>query len=359
MPYSVSLKEKMGIRETSSAPFGREGSRLQSLKWNANQLMPLKEVAEQFRDHIWVLVESWMERAESDGENLRERIPETILVDNIPSLLRGISKVIEEPGRIEDFEPGGVIFEAASELGVNRQQQDYKPAELLRELESLREIIWLFCDENFAVTDFYQLERRINRPFDKLVSTVTEYYINSFENELKQLARRDRLTGFFNYESFKEILHEELKRSKRYRRSFSLLLVDIDGLNDYNNAFGRGAGDALLGEVSLVMAQTIRDVDQPVRYSGDEFAIIMPESNKRQALKAAERLRRAVKLEAKQQVEKEATAQSPVTISIGLASYPKDAETAHELVSLADEALYEAKQGGRDMVVAIDARKRR
>ncbi|MBS3909203.1 MAG: diguanylate cyclase [Actinobacteria bacterium] len=350
----------MGIRETSSAPIDGEGSRLQSLKWNADQLLPLREVAAEFRDHIWVIVESWMERMESADDNtFRERITETILVDNIPSLLRGISKVIESPERIEDFEAGGVIFEAAAEFGANRQQQDYKPSELLRELDLLREIIWRFCDENFAVTEFYELERRINRPFDKLVSIITGHYINSFESELKQLARRDRLTGFFNYESFKEILHEELKRSKRYRRSFSILLVDIDGLNDYNNTFGRGAGDALLGEVSLVMARTIRDVDQPVRYGGDEFAVIMPESNKRQAQKAAERLRRAIKLEAKHQVEKGAPSRSPVTISIGLASYPKDAVTAHELVSLADEALYEAKQGGRDMVVAIDVKKRR
>ncbi|MDI6816635.1 MAG: GGDEF domain-containing protein [Actinomycetota bacterium] len=333
---------------------------MQSLKWNADQLMPLKEVAAQFRDHIWVIVESWMGRMESpDEKNLKARIPETLLVDNIPSLLRGISKVIESPERIEDFEPDGVIFESAAELGANRQQQDYKPGELLRELELLREIMWQFCDENFAIIEFYELERRINRPFDKLVSTITEHYINSFESELKRLARRDRLTGFFNYESFKEILHEELKRSKRYRRSFSILLVDIDGFNDYNNTFGRGAGDALLSEVSLVMAQTIRDVDQPVRYGGDEFAIIMPESNKRQAQKAAERLRKAVKLEAKHQVKKGTQSQSPVTISIGLASYPRDAETAHELVSLADEALYEAKQGGRDMVVAVDVKKRR
>ena len=333
---------------------------MQSLKWNADQLMPLGEVAAQFRDHIWVLVERWMERMESAAENnVKERLTETLLVDNIPSLLRGISKVIEAPERIEDFEPGGVIFESAAELGANRQQQDYEPGELLRELELLRETIWRFCDENFAITEFYELERRISRPFDKLVSTITEHYIKSFESELKQLARRDRLTGFFNYESFKEILHEELKRSKRYRRSFSILLVDIDGLNDYNNTFGRGAGDALLGEVSLVMAQTIRDVDQPVRYSGDEFAIIMPESNKRQAQKAAERLRRAIKLEAKHQVKNGSQSRSPVTISIGLASYPKDAETAHELVSLADEALYEAKQGGRDMVVAIDVKKKR
>jgi diguanylate cyclase (GGDEF)-like protein len=325
-----------------------------------NRLSSLEEIAGQFRDHIWVIVESWMQQLEIDKtDNPWGRIPETQLIDNVPSLLRGVSKAIESPERIEDLNPGGVIYEAAADLGANRHQQDYTPAELLHELDLLRGIIWRFCRENFAPADFYELEERINRPLDKIISTVAGHYIKHFENEAKQLTRRDRLTGFYNYESFKETLNEELKRSKRYRRVCSLILVDIDGFTEYIEAYGYDAGDNLLREVALVISQTIRDVDLPVRYSNDEFAIILPEANKKQAQKAAGRLRRAVKTETRHQAKRDAAARLPVTISIGLASYPKDAETASDLISLADEALYEAKQAGRDMVVAVDTRKRR
>ena len=306
------------------------------------------------------MVENWMQRLIlEEGENVWRRIPETQLIDNLPTLLRGISKVIENPKRISDFEPGGVIYQAAIELGVNRQRREYKPAEVLHEQEILREIIWQFCRENLASFDLFELEQRINRPLDRMISTITEKYIGAHTNELKQLARRDKLTGLLNYDSFKEILSDELRRSRRYRHAFSLILMDIDDFEGYNDNFGYPAGNFLLQEVAKIIAHSVRGVDMLARYGADEFAILLPEAGKKQARRAAERLRREIKLETRHSAQARGTLKSPITVSIGISTYPKDAEMVDEVISLADEALYEAKQAGKDMVMEVVGKKKR
>jgi len=333
---------------------------LQDLRWDVGGPATLNKAAEQFRDQIWTIVENWMQYLTlEEGENIWRRIPETQLVDNLPTLLRGISKVIENPNRIRDFEPEGIIHQVATELGKNRQKRDYKPTEVLREQEILRKIIRQYCIENLKSLDIDDLEQRVNRPLDKMTLTITESYVNTYTGELKELARRDRLTGFLNYEAFKEMLADELKRSRRYRRSFSLAIVDIDDFDIYMDNFGQAAGDLLIQETAKVIAHSVRGVDIPARYGTCEFAIILPESGKKQARKAAERLRRAVKLETRHIAEVRNDIRMPITVSIGISSYPRDSEMVDEMVSLADEALYEAKQAGKDMVVMTDNRKKR
>ncbi|MBE0448766.1 MAG: GGDEF domain-containing protein [Actinobacteria bacterium] len=333
---------------------------MQSLEWGANQPTTLSRAAEQFRDQIWVMVENWMQCLISEeGENIWERISEIQLVDNLPTLLGGIAKVIENPKRTSDFEPDGIIYQAATELGRNRQKREYKPSEVLHEQKVLRGVIWQFCRENFTSLDFYELEQRINRPLDMMVSTITENYISSHTSELKQRARRDKLTGLLNYESFKEMLGDELKRSSRYRRAFSLIMVDIDEFKDYNEDFGQPAGDILIQEVARIIAHSVRGVDMLAKYGEDEFAIILPETGKKQAHRVAERIRRAIKLETRHSAQVKGDMKLPVTVSIGISTYPKDAEAADDIISLADEALYEAKRAGKDIVTEATSNKKR
>lgn len=342
----------MGIKNLVYLPSKREEACLQSLKWEKNQAALLNKAAEDFRDHIWTIVEKWMLSLKiKEGENSWKRFPETQLVDNLPTLLRGISKVIEDPAHIVDFEPGGVIYEAASELGRNRRLRDFEPSEVLYEQEVLRDIIWGYCRKNLMPLDAYELEKRINRPVDKMVSTIINSYINIYAMELKHLARRDKLTDFLNYEAFKETLSDELRRSRRYRHSFSLIMLDIDGFQNYIKEFGNLAGDTLLKEVSRVVEHIIRTVDIPARHGLDEFAIILPETSKKQARRVAERMRRAIKLDTRHTAQVHDELKSGITVSIGVSTYPKDAGTLDELVSLTDEALFEAKKAGRDIVV--------
>ncbi len=325
---------------------------MQDIKWGKDTSMMLGGVAETFRDQIWAIVESWMQKLASEkGEHSWNLITEAQLVDNLPTLLRGVSKVIENPSRISDFEPEGVIYRAAAQLGANRRASNYKTSELLHELEVLRDTIWMFCRRAIAPLEFYEFEKRINRPIDKMVSTIIESYIGIYTAELKYLARKDKLTDFLNYDSFKEEIGRELLRSRRYRHAFSLVMLDIDDFKKYTDESGMSAGDMLLLEISRTISRIVRTVDIPVRYGIDEFAIILPETSKKQARRVAERIRRAVKLEMRHPVQGQAEQKLPVTVSIGISTYPKDTETVDEMVSLADMALFEAKKSGKDMVV--------
>lgn len=325
------------------------------LKKDMDGTEDLTEAATLFRGQIWAMVETWVQNLMLEKDEDRWHfVSESQLIDNIPTLLGGISRVIENPERILDFEPGGVIHRAASELGKNRWTHDFKVSEILYEQELLRDVIWTFCRAKLVLFDFYELEGRINQSLYKALSATTNSYIRICMTEIRHHAKRDRLTDFLNYESFREAIDAELKRSRRYRHSFSLIMMDIDWFKDYTDSLGIVAGDELIQTVSGIIASVVRNVDILVRYGTDEFVVVLPETNKKQAGKVAERLRRAIKLQTRYVPQTPQTMDKPrsvVTVSIGLSSYPKDAKTVDEIISLADSALFEAKNSGKDMVV--------
>lgn len=307
------------------------------------------EVARLLRDHIWELTEQWLESLPRRSAEERA-LGETELLDGIPDILRGVTKVVEDPTNLADFEPGGVIHKVASKLGSDRQTQQYEPQDILSDFSLLREKVWDFYRARIADPGTaLDLEHRINAPLDKVAAVTIQTYFETHTAELKELARRDRLTAFLNYAAFQEELTAELLRARRYRRSVALLMLDIDEFKQYNDSYGHPSGDVLLWEVAKIIARSVRAVDIPARYGGDEFCIILPEAAKRPARRIAERLRRSVKVETAN-LARAGVIQAPVTISIGIASFPKDADSQDQLVSIADQALYDAKQAGRDMV---------
>lgn len=158
----------------------------------------------------------------------------------------------------------------------------------------------------------------------------------------------DGLTGLYNHRYFQEELREELARCKRYNRIFSLLLIDLDHFKTYNDHFGHRKGDWLLREISAFFKRISRDADTVARYGGDEFAYILPETNKGEALQFAQRLIQAFKATG-------ISNQIPgliksVSLSLGIATYPDNALGAEELIEITDQALYKAKHAGRDCI---------
>lgn len=163
------------------------------------------------------------------------------------------------------------------------------------------------------------------------------------EEELRQLAIRDGLTGLYNYRHFMKQLIEELYRSQRYSHPLSLLMIDIDDFKKYNDIHGHLEGDKLLVKMARIFTASTRAIDIVSRYGGEEFAIILPETTKARAYPVAEKLRKSV-----QQV----LPHGP-TISIGLAAYPEDASNVEGLIQKADRSLYRAKSEGKDRVCAV------
>jgi diguanylate cyclase (GGDEF)-like protein len=168
-------------------------------------------------------------------------------------------------------------------------------------------------------------------------------------DEMADLAMKDALTGIHNRRHFTGRLDNEWKRFRRYNRPLSLLLLDIDHFKSVNDRYGHDVGDQAIIAVARSCGLQTRDSDVVARIGGEEFAILLPETELVDARVAAERLRRAVA------AEPIATSAGPisVTISIGAALATTKLNDAAELMKLADDALYAAKRGGRNCVAAV------
>lgn len=156
----------------------------------------------------------------------------------------------------------------------------------------------------------------------------------------------DGMTGLYNYRYFRSLLHQEIKRAKRYQRPLAMLMLDIDHFKKYNDAYGHQAGDAILKQVAYLIKSTVRDVDHVIRYGGEEFVTLLPETLAFDAAEIAERIRKTVANYPF--LHRENQPLGVVSLSIGVAAYPHDAETDVELIEHADMALYSAKEDGRN-----------
>jgi diguanylate cyclase (GGDEF)-like protein/PAS domain S-box-containing protein len=170
--------------------------------------------------------------------------------------------------------------------------------------------------------------------------------------ELNELATRDGLTGLFNHRMFYTLLDEELLRAGRFGRPLSLLMIDIDFFKRVNDTHGHQAGDAILKGLSVLLEQQARAIDRVCRYGGEEIAVILLETNADTVPRIAERLRVSVEREP---FDIGSGNHLHITISIGVATFPMQADSPQALVSSADQALYLAKKAGRNQVrVAAD-----
>ncbi len=175
--------------------------------------------------------------------------------------------------------------------------------------------------------------------------------LRSLTTELKLLAETDGLTGLMNRRSFDVRLAEELERSQVERRAFSLVMFDVDWFKSYNDTLGHPAGDECLRVVGRCLRMALlRHGDLAARYGGEEFVAILPNTDEDSAFVVADRVRAAL---AELGLPHPATLNRIVTLSAGVASYASDEarRSAGQLLSRADEALYDAKAGGRNRVI--------
>lgn len=167
------------------------------------------------------------------------------------------------------------------------------------------------------------------------------------ERELSNLATHDHLTGLFNRRETHRLLQEEVERAARYNRNLALLWIDLDHFKAVNDRYGHSAGDQALKAVCRRLAGSIRQVDTFGRYGGEEFVVLLPEMNTDDALETAERLRCLL---ADQPIMLDESTPLNLTLSIGIAVYPRDGSSADALCSAADSAMYAAKHAGRNQV---------
>ncbi len=167
----------------------------------------------------------------------------------------------------------------------------------------------------------------------------------------EELASHDGLTGLYNHREFYSLLEDEIARTQRYKRPVSLLMLDIDHFKRVNDTHGHQGGDAILKGLSDLLVKQARAIDRVCRYGGEEIVVILPETDATAAANIAERLRAAVEREPFDIGDGRIV---NITVSIGVASFLTDADSAQALVTAADTAMYAAKQGGRNRVTRYE-----
>lgn len=176
------------------------------------------------------------------------------------------------------------------------------------------------------------------------------YVGNTLQQQLRDLAATDPLTGLYNRRHVFEILHQELKRYERYRESFALILIDADHFKQVNDSCGHAVGDATLRFVAETCMKSVRETDLVGRFGGEEFIILLPHTAIDEAVIVAERIRLAM-----HDMDTEARGDAAkVTLSLGVAEAGPDTATFDGILKAADDALYEAKRSGRDRVARLD-----
>jgi diguanylate cyclase (GGDEF)-like protein len=198
----------------------------------------------------------------------------------------------------------------------------------------------VFCDEDMILL-------RSFASYAAIALERSSYY--SLAGQLKELSITDSLTGIFNRRYFEERFFEELHRSERHNLSFSLAMLDIDDFKLFNDTEGHLAGDEILKSVANITKECLRISDVLARFGGEEFIIIMPQTEKNEAFAVAERIRQSIR---EQSIRRwNGFPGKCITTSIGVATFPSDGTDRKELIRNADKALYKAKMEGKDKTV--------
>jgi len=162
------------------------------------------------------------------------------------------------------------------------------------------------------------------------------------------MAVTDQLTGIYNRRQVETVLEKEFKTAIRYKTPLSCMMIDIDHFKAVNDAFGHHIGDAVLKEITKVIAETAREADTVARWGGEEFIVILPQTKKEEAMQAASRMLKAISEHNFQDIPNER-----LTVSIGVTSIPHlslDIDSEEKLIQAADCALYDAKKKGRNRI---------
>ncbi len=190
----------------------------------------------------------------------------------------------------------------------------------------------------------------------KIISLIADSSSGAINNatlhkKIKNLSITDGLTGLYCYRFFQEELNRELMRAQRYQEPLALIIIDIDEFKNVNDSHGHLVGDKVLKEIAKILRGACREVDIICRYGGEEFVIILPETDKEGAFYLAERARKTIK-----NYEFTSSDDRPIklTVSCGIASYPDSAKKKEELIKKADDALYRAKDEGKNKTSLID-----
>lgn len=234
---------------------------------------------------------------------------------------------------------------------VESGQQPFGDLPMIETVISAQEMIAVMTTISLGIATLLSQQRATMRVLESRVADRTAALTRA-NDELRQLAVTDALTGLLNRRAMFDVLEREMSRQQRYEHPLALIVCDIDHFKLVNDQWGHAAGDLVLRHVASICTAVLRDADAMARYGGEEFVIIAPETDEASARQLAERLRVAVR-----------SAETPVgdrsvrvSASFGVAMRHREDSEVGQLLRRADDALYEAKRAGRDRVVVASGR---
>jgi diguanylate cyclase (GGDEF)-like protein len=281
-----------------------------------------------------------------------------LVVDDDPANIHAIANCLKEECVIKVATSGIKCIQLASQdpipdlilLDVVMPEMDgYRTLEILKSENETKDIPVIFVTAN---TDLLEEEKGLKagavdyitkpiRPFIVLARVNTHLTLKKQKDSLIELARQDPLTGLHNRLALKEAAQREIPRANRHSKSLSMLMIDVDYFKKINDLHGHDVGDQVLKEVSDALKSNFRREDLVVRFGGEEFVVLLPLCDTKQAkIKGEETLR---------VIEQSKLGNIKVTVSIGCATLKPD-ETFESLLKRADQSLYKAKERGRNRI---------
>jgi len=295
-----------------------------------------------------------------DGEPLAGMI-----ADQIMPGMKGV-ELLEEvhkrsPGTTKILLTGqaglDAVVAAINRAGLNRYiPKPWDEPDLRLTVENLLRTFRLHRENEFLVDDLKRKNVELEAAKISLEEKVRArtQQLEEANTRLNRLAVTDGLTGLYNHRYLQEQLHVAVERSLRSSVPLAMLMIDVDHFKKYNDRSGHPAGDEALRSVARVIAEDRRTVDVVARYGGEEFAVILDGVGRDGAAEVAEKIRTRVSATAIPHADEQPLGK--MTVSIGVAACPDDAQTAEALLEAADVALYRAKKSGRDTVVIAGRR---
>lgn len=295
---------------------------------------------------------------ENTQQNLNKDKYTIMLVDDDPNIIQMLKLfLVKSEFNIISAENGKTAFDLLEEqrpdlivCDIMMPEMDgYELREKLLKDDRFRFIPFIFLSAKGKPVDVVKgmelkVDDYISKPFDADVLMARVAAILQRYQELNKLIHYDALTGLYNRRALENYLKQELERVKRYQREMSVLMLDLDFFKTVNDTYGHDFGDKVLIATADVLRANIRELDYAGRFGGEEFLVLMPETDIRESLAVAERLREAV-----QALQFEIDELS-ITISGGLSAAPKDGTDESTLLKKADMALYNAKNNGRNQI---------
>lgn len=223
--------------------------------------------------------------------------------------------------------------------------------------EGIRSLICVPLMIQSRIVGILYLDDFVPRDFDqermKLLSVLASFASMAIDNaqlhaRTRIMAITDSLTGLYNHRYFQQIFNRELNRAKRYEKSLAIIMLDVDDFKRFNDTYGHPHGDKVLAAMGDFLGEALRSSDFAFRYGGEEFIVLLPETEFDSALQVAERLRELVERRSVDLLK--GIAPHGVTVSVGVAAFPRDGQSRGELFKRVDDLLYRAKGFGKNRV---------